>query len=203
MQRTIDIGEKVPKRGNAFSAWLGRFLLWLLGWRVTGAIPNTPKVMVIGAPHTSNMDGVVGGAAILALGLRISIMVKDSLFRWPLGGFWKYLGLIPVDRSHSNGVVGASAQAFAERDALFLGMAPEGTRHNADTWRTGFYHIAVQAQVPIVVCVLDYGKKELRIDLTLTPSGDQEADMKTILACYKGVTPARPERLSRPLRELQ
>jgi 1-acyl-sn-glycerol-3-phosphate acyltransferase len=176
--------------------------MWLLGWRVVGKLPNQEKALLIGAPHTSNCDGLVGAAAILALRLRIGIMAKDNLFRWPFGYMWRFLGVIPVDRNSPHGLVGASVQQFAEHQQLFLGMTPEGTRKEAEKWKTGFYHIASQARLPIVVVVLDYGRKEIRLPLILQPSGDIEADMQRIFSCYRGVVPARPERLSTPLREL-
>jgi 1-acyl-sn-glycerol-3-phosphate acyltransferase len=201
MQRIIEVGDQVPRRGNAFSAWVGRVLLWLLGWRIIGSLPDASKAVVIGAPHTSNRDGLVAAGVILALRLRITIMAKDKLFRGPFGFFFRFLGGIPVDRNHPHGLVGASVEKFQEKDKLFLGMAPEGTRKGAEKWKTGFYQIALAARVPVVVAVLDFGKKELRLPLTLTPSGDLDADMQKILDCYRGVVPARPERLSVPLRE--
>lgn len=203
MQRLIDVGDKVPQRGNAFSAWLGRLLLRLLGWRVTGELPDVRQAVIIGAPHTSNKDGIVAAAVILALRVRIEIMVKDNLFRWPIAGLLRWLGLIPVNRRSAHGLVYQSVAQFRQRPQLFLGMAPEGTRKQASKWKMGFYHIAQEAGLPIVVAVLDYGKKEARLALTLMPSGDEDADMARIMACYKGAKAARDERLSTPLKELK
>lgn len=195
------LGDKVPKRGNRFSKWLGGFVLWLLGWRITGTFPNARKVVVIGAPHTSNWDGIVGVSCVLALGLKIALMGKDSIFRGPFGPMLRWLGLIPIVRDSAAGVVEQSIAKFKEREALFLGMAPEGTRHGAKEWKTGFYRIAVEAEVPILLAVFDYGKRELQLPLTLYPSGDIEADMETILSHYRGITAKHPERLSGPLRQ--
>lgn len=200
-QRVIDVGDLLPRRGNKLSAWCGTQLLWLLGWRVTGNLPNLPKAVVIGAPHTSNRDGLVGAAAILALRLRIYVMVKASLFRGPFGGLLRFLGALPVNRQATTGLVDASVQQFKDHEALLLGIAPEGTRHRATKWKNGFYHIAHSAGVPIIVVVLDYANKEVRLPLVLWPSGDLEADMPRIMDCYYGVLPARPERLSEPLRD--
>jgi 1-acyl-sn-glycerol-3-phosphate acyltransferase len=194
------LGDKVPKRGNRFSKWLGEFVLRVLGWRITGALPNTSKVVVIGAPHTSNWDGIVGVTCVLALGLKIALMGKDSIFRGPFGPMLRWLGLIPIDRNCAAGIVEQSIAKFQERDALFLGMAPEGTRHGATEWKTGFYRIALEAEVPILLVVFDYAKRELQLPLTLYPSGNIEADMETILSHYRGVTAKHPERLSGPLR---
>ncbi len=203
MQTFVDIGDQVPRRGNWLSVMLGQWLLKLLGWRVVGHIPNVPKIMAIGAPHTSNMDGLVGVAAILAMRLRISIMVKDNLFRWPLTSLWRFLGVIPVHRDSPHGLVGQSVDAYQSHEQLFLGIAPEGTRKSAASWKSGFYRIAEQAQVPIIVAVLDYRRKEIRLPLWFVPTGDYEADMARILACYKKVGAAHPEKMSLPLRQLQ
>lgn len=194
------LGDQVPKRGNRFSKWLGELVLWLLGWRITGAFPNVKKAVVVVAPHTSNWDGILGITGILALGLKIGLMGKDSIFRGPFGPVLRWLGLIPIARDSAAGVVEQSVAKFGERDALFLGIAPEGTRHGAEEWKTGFYRIAVDADVPILLAVLDYAKREMRLSLTLYPSGDADADMETILSYYRGVSPKHPERLSGPLR---
>lgn len=195
-------GAAVPRRGNRFFQWLGTAVLHAMGWRITGTFPDVPKAVVIGAPHTSNQDGVIAVAAVLALRLRIVLMGKHSLFRGPFGPVLRWFGLIPVDRTSAAGVVEQSVARFREREQLFLGMAPEGTRHGAEEWKTGFYRIAVNAGVPIMVAVLDYGKREVRLPLTFMPCGDVDADMQRILECYRGVMPKRPERLSRPLRTL-
>lgn len=200
-QRVIEVGERLPRRGNSLTRWFGKQLLWLLGWRITGSLPNVAKAVVVGAPHTSNRDGLVGAAAILALGLRVYVMAKASLFRWPLGGLLRFLGGLPVNRQTATGLVEASIQQFNDHEALLLGMAPEGTRHRATQWRSGFYHIAYRAGVPVIVVVLDYAKKEVRLPLVLWPSGDLEADMVRIMGCYRGVQPAHPERLSESLRD--
>lgn len=194
------LGENVPKRGNRFSRWLGDFVLRLLGWRIIGSLPDAKKAVVIGAPHTSNWDGVVGVACVLALGLKIALMGKSTMFRGPFDPMLRWLGLIPIRRDSAAGVVEQSVAKFKERDVLFLGLAPEGTRHGAEEWKTGFYRIALEADVPIVLAVFDYAKRELQLPLTLYPGGDLEADMETILSHYRGVMPKHPERLSGPLR---
>lgn len=194
------IGGQVPRRGNNFSCWLGSWLLRRLGWRITGTFPDVAQAVVIGAPHTSNWDGVFGVAAVLALRLRIVLMGKDSLFRGPAAPLLRWIGLIPVDRTSAAGVVEQSVAKFREKPQLFLGIAPEGTRKGAAEWKTGFYRIASEARVPILVAVFDYGKREVRLPLTLYPSGNFDADMTRILDCYRGVVPKRPQRLSGPLR---
>lgn len=199
------MGGAVPRRGNAFSRWLGRLLLRLMGWRITGHFPDVPKAVVIGAPHSSNWDGLVAAGVVLALQVRIGLMAKDALFRWPFAGLLRWLGGIPIDRHSARGVVDQSVDRFREREKLFLGIAPEGTRTAAEQWRTGFYLIASRARVPVIVAVIDYGRRELRFADVLYPGehyseAEMGADMQRILSHYRGVVPRRPERLSLPLR---
>lgn len=194
------LGSHVPRRGNRFSKWLGAFVLQSLGWRITGTLPNVPKMVVIGAPHTSNWDGVIGVTVVLALGLKISLMGKDSLFFGPFGPVLRWLGLIPIQRDSAAGVVEQSVEKFNERDALFLGLAPEGTRHSAKDWKTGFYRIAEEAEVPILLACFNYQKRELQLLPVLHPCGDMAADMAKIFSLYRGAVPKHPERLSLPLR---
>lgn len=199
MVHEIHIGSRVPRRGNAFSRGLGSLVLRLLGWRITGEMPDVPKLVIIVAPHTSNRDGVIGIAAVLALGLRMTLLGKHTLFRGPLGAFMRWVGAVPVNREQSGGIVATSLRKFREREKVFLAMAPEGTRHATEAWKTGFWHIAHEVGVPILVVGLDYGHKEVRLIRTLMPGDDVDADMSTIYESYRDVVPARPERLSRPL----
>ncbi|MEY1661833.1 lysophospholipid acyltransferase family protein [Isoalcanivorax beigongshangi] len=196
------IGAQVPRRGNGLTRWLGIWLLKLIGWRIVGQLPNVPKAVVIGAPHTSNYDGIVAAGVILALQVRITLMAKSSLFRGPLGPLVRWLGCIPIRRDSREGVVAQTLAAFDAHPQLFLGLAPEGTRHAATAFRSGFYHIAEQGQLPIVVAVIDYGRKELRFADCFVPSGDQQADFVRIFEHYRHVTPRHPARLSAPLKAL-
>src|SRR6185503_1076937 len=136
------LGPELPRSGGPISRALGRWVLAAMGWRVEGDIPNIPKLVIIAAPHTSNWDFVVGIAAKSALGLRVTFLGKDSLFRFPLGVLMRAWGGIPVDRGESHDVVSDIVAEFARRDRLVLALAPEGTRKRVDRWRTGFYHIA-------------------------------------------------------------
>jgi len=196
------VGSHVPRRGNALTRWLGRWLLRLWGWRVVDDLPDVPKAVVVCAPHTSNVDGLVVAGVVMALQVRIKVMAKHSLFRAPFGGFFRWIGGLPIDRDKAGGIVGQSAQKFSEYEQLWVGVAPEGTRKGADSWKTGFYRIAQKAGVPITLAVMDYGTRTIRFPLTFMPSGDVDADLARMMACYQGVIPHRPERLSRPLREL-
>jgi len=150
-------------------------------------MPNLPKFVLIAAPHTSNWDFVVGITAKLALGLRVTFLGKDSLFRFPLGALMRAWGGIPVDRSTSNDVVGGIVQQFERRDKLVLAVAPEGTRKPVDRWRTGFYHIAHAAGVPIVPVALNFGAREIQIGPPFITTGDVDADIGALRARFTGV----------------
>ena len=177
--------------------WWAVVHLRIFGWRVEGRPPDVPKYVVIAAPHTTNWELPTALTMAFALGVKISWMGKDSLFRWPFGAFFRWLGGIPVDRGSSRGMVEQSIRTFGENDRFVMILAPEGTRSKTAHWRTGFYHIANGANVPIVLGFLDYRRKAGGIGPTIVPTGDIEADMKAIRAFYAGVTGKHPERSSR------
>lgn len=151
--------------------------LLLMGWRITGDIPDLPKMVLIVAPHSSNWDFIIGVAAKLALRLRVRYLGKDTLFRFPLGIVMRRLGGIPVDRSSSNAVVESSVREFEGRRQMILAIAPEGTRTRVERWRTGFYHIAAAARVPILPVALDWGTRRIQIGELFQPTGDLEHDL--------------------------
>lgn len=201
--RLIEPGRHVPRRGNAFSQWLGLMMLRVMGWRVRGHWPDIPKAVVIVAPHTSNVDGVLSVAAILALRLRLSLFMKHTAFPWPLAGLLRWFGAIPVNRAAAHDLVAASARQFAEHEQLLVAITPEGTRHAPAQWKQGFYWIAHRAGVPIICVGYDYARREIVILDAVVPTGNAEADLPGIIALFRGITPRHPDRLSRPLRELR
>lgn len=197
-----DLGSGVPRRGNALSQLLGELLFKLLRWKITGTPLTAPKAMFIGAPHTSNRDALIAVGVMLSLRLRINVMVKAELFVGPFGSLIRWFGMRPVYRSKSMGLVEQSVQQYRETDSLYLGIAPEGTRHASQAWKQGFYHIAVQAEVPIQPFALNFGARELHFFPLFYPTGDIDADMKYLIGLYRGIVPADPSRLSLPLRKL-
>lgn len=195
------VGPEVPRRGGAFSRGLGRLFLRLLGWRVEGVVPNLPKMVWIGAPHTTNWDGVLAIATLLALGVDASTMIKDSIFKGPMGWLLRALGAIPINRASPKGVVEQSIDQFNARQRFILLIAPEGTRDGAEDWKRGYYRIAEGAQVPVLPAAIDYPAKRITLGPTLTPTGDYAADFAQLLDFYRRLGVARhPERLSKPLR---
>ena len=150
----------VPR--NRFKETLGRFVFWLLGgWKLAGEIPRINKCVIIVAHHTSNWDFVVGIAAKLILGLKIRYFAKHTLFKPPLGWLMKGLGGIAIKRDRSINRVEQQAQAIRDADNFVLIITPEGTRSKVERWKTGFYHIARKADVPIVPCAFDFENRRI------------------------------------------
>lgn len=201
MSTTISVGPQVPRRGNAVSRFMGRAVLWLLGWRLAGSIPDEPKMVMIGAPHTTNMDGVIALATLTALNIQASTMIKDTAFHGLLGVLLRWLGAIPINRRSPKGVVEQSIDAF-NQDKFILLIAPEGTRHATEHWKRGYYHVAAGASVPIIPAACDYKGKVITFGPPLRPSGTYETDFRQLLDFYTefGV-PGHPERLSKSLCE--
>jgi 1-acyl-sn-glycerol-3-phosphate acyltransferase len=176
---------------NKFMAQAGLIFLKMLGWRIEGEIPDVKKFVIIAAPHTSNWDFPITLAVSFALKIKIYWMGKAVLFRWPFGAACRWLGGIPIDRSRSHNVVEQSVQAFRERDELIMVIPPEGTRKKNSYWKTGFYHIARGANVPIVMGFLDYRRKVGGIGTTFYPTGSIEKDMQEIKTFYATITGRR------------
>lgn len=166
---------------------MGRVVLGMLGWRIEGEIPNLSKFVIIVAPHTSNWDFPVGAAAKLALRLHATFVGKHTLFHFPLGVVMRALGGIPIDRSRSQDFVSTSVAEFAARDRMVLVIAPEGTRRKVERWKTGFYHIARGAGVPIVPVALNWGVRAIQIGAPMETTGDADRDIGVLQAWYAGI----------------
>jgi 1-acyl-sn-glycerol-3-phosphate acyltransferase len=184
-----------PFRGAVAEAyrWLCMTALKAGGWKIEGDWPDDPRIVLIAAPHTSNWDGIWMLAAASYWRVTLRYMGKKSLTEGPFGWLVKSTGCIPVDRSRSNDLVGQMKAVFAATPNLLLAVPPEGTRGKVEKWKSGFYHIAVGAGVPIVMSVLDYGSKTVRISGALWPTGDYLADFPLIASHYataQGKVPA-------------
>jgi 1-acyl-sn-glycerol-3-phosphate acyltransferase len=163
------------------------------GWRFIGERPPLRSCVLIAAPHTSYWDLFYMLGAALVFDIRLHWLGKHSVFWWPLGAVFRRLGGIPVDRRSPQRMVEQLAARLRESDDLVLVVAPEGSRGHREHWRSGFYHIARAAQVPIVPIVLDFGHKETGVGPTILPTGDYRADMDRIRAFYAGRTGLHPE----------
>ncbi|RIK29056.1 MAG: glycerol acyltransferase [Anaerolineae bacterium] len=166
----------------------------LFGWRVNGNLPDLPKFVLIGAPHTSNWDFVLFLGVIFTLKANVKFMGKADLFRPPHGWFFYYCGGIPVDRKKSTGLVEQMVEACNRSKRFILTIAPEGTRHHVTEWKRGFYHIAKGAGIPIVTAVVDGKQKAVHIGQVFHPTDDIEADMKAITGIFEGAAGIKPRR---------
>ncbi len=164
------------------------FFLKTLGWKTVGQLPEVPKYVIIIAPHTSNWDLFYGAIIALALKLDARFMAKQQLFRRPFGPLMKWLGGVPVDRSASDHTVDQVIRKFNENEKFVLAIAPEGTRRKVKYWKSGFYHIAEGARVPILLGFLDYTAKTGGAGPLVMPSGDLDHDMQVIRKFYLSVT---------------
>ena len=191
----IDLTFRGNPEGNSFIMALGKGMLRLFGWRPVGIYPDTTKFVAVGVPHTSNWDFVIGMVFIAAVGVRAYWMAKHSLFRPPFGWLFYALGGIPINRSANFNVVEQAAQEFERRDKFVLGITPEGTRSRTEYWKSGFYHIARGAKVPIVLCFFDYRRKQIGIGPLLWPGDEVEADLEIIRAFYADKTGKYPEKV--------
>ena len=193
MQKTIFDTPVVNPLMRAFS----RVTLRAMGWRTEGITPDQieayPKYVLIAAPHTSNWDFPITLMVCFVLRLRVYWMAKSSMFAWPVGWLARWLGGIPIDRSAANNTVQNTVAAFAARERLVVIVAPEGTRGKVSHWKTGFYHIAHGAGVPIGMAYLDFKRKRGGIGRMFTTSGDIAADMVEIQQFYSGVTGKNPQ----------
>ena len=166
--------------------------LKLSGWRVVAPSIAKPPFVFIGAPHTSNWDFFLLMAGVLHLGLDVRWLGKHTLFPPGLGLVMRWMGGIPVNRTRAHNTVAKMAALFETFPQTILCIPPEGTRSKVNQWKTGFYRIAEQASVPILLAAIDAENKELRLLGEFRPGGDMEADMALIQARYRGLKGLRP-----------
>ena len=175
---------------------IARLILKLSGWTTTGQVPDLDKMVFIAASHTSNWDGFWLIIFKVAMNVRLRFLAKHTLFWWPLGSLLRAFGAMPIDRSHAASTVQQLIAAFDEEDRLLLALAPEGTRKWQPYWKTGFYQIAKEARVPIVLAYIDYPNRQMGVGITLQPSDDTEKDLAIIREFYRPFVPRHPERRS-------
>lgn len=184
---------------------LERVIRWLLiqwfdrnGWKISGTLPPDRKFVIMGASHTSNWDFLVFLGAVHALDRQIHFIGKHSLFRWPMGGFMRALGGVPVDRSAPQDLVTQVVAQFNAREDFILVIAPEGTRAFNPKWKTGFYQIALKAGVPIVCAGPDYPTRRAVFGPVIRPTGNYDADLNAAFAFFRTLIPRHPERAAFP-----
>lgn len=181
---------------------LARAFLRATGWTAEGAPPKPHRFVLIAAPHTSNWDLAYLLAFAAVFDLRISFMMKHTVFRGPLGPFFKSLGGIPIRRHLRENLVKQMVEAFRTGDDMVLVVPAEGTRDRVERWKSGFYHIAREAGVPIVLSYLDWGRRRGGFGPAVIPTGHYREDMDAIRDFYADKTGRHPELFAEPkLRE--
>ena len=164
------------------------FILRVIGWKTRGTELANQRFVLIGAPHTSNWDFPLMLMVVLKLKLRVFWMGKHTLFPFPFGGLMKWLGGVPINRSSSHNVVRETVRQFKDNKELVVLIPPEGTRSKVKEWKTGFYHIANMAKVPILMGYVDAEKKEAGFADFFHPTGDIDKDLEEIRNFYKPIS---------------
>ncbi len=160
----------------------------ILGWKLVGSFPKEiQKYVLIGVPHTSKMDFVIGALVKFMTKEKINFIGKSSLFKWPFGFFFRALGGTPVDRNKSNNLVDAIITIFNTKKEFRLAMSPEGTRKKVDQWKTGFYYIAKGANVPIVFFTFDFGRKQVALSKPYDITENKEKDFAFFYNYFKDI----------------
>ena len=164
-----------------------RFILGKSGWKIEGTLDYPNKCILCVAPHTSNWDLIIGKMIYLSLGRESYFLIKKSWFFFPMSLIFRGIGGIPVDRSKKTSLTTQLAEEFERRDTFELAVTPEGTRKKTNEWKKGFYYIALEAKVPIIIVTLDYPAKRVVFEDVFYPTGDVESDMEKIKNYYVGI----------------
>lgn len=186
-----------PKDATKLSAKIGLAILNFFGWKLRyNGLPTARGVMIL-YPHTSNWDFIWGILSKMAIAFPLRFLAKEKLFRGAagffIGWFIRYCGGEPAERSVSTGAISKIVERMRQEDLFWLVIAPEGTRSYKPYWRSGFYHIAKNAQVPLVCAFIDYPKKEIGILQVLDLTGDEAVDLENLRAVYKDVRGRHPD----------
>lgn len=180
----LPLPRQLPQLPSTAGRRLCDWLLARCGWRIAGRFPDLPQLVLIAAPHSSWWDGVWGMLFKVALGIELSFMGKRELFVGPLGWLLRRLGGVPIERDAAHGLVEQMVARFRAQPRLWLGIAPEGTRRRVAKWKTGFWHIAHAAGVPILPIAFDYSTRSIVIGEPFTPGADMDADIAALRRFY-------------------
>lgn len=172
-----------------------KFILFsIFRWKIVGEFPKSiSKYVIIGAPHTSNYDFIIGLLIKTVKEIKINFLGKASLFVFPLGYFFKSVGGVPINRKKNMNMVQATVNEFKNRDSFVIAISPEGTRSKVNKWRTGFYHIATQANIPIVAFTFDFGKRQTEIFPPFYPTGNMDQDFEYLQSLFKNIEGKHPK----------
>jgi 1-acyl-sn-glycerol-3-phosphate acyltransferase len=178
---------------QSFCSWL---LYKVLGWSADISVDHPDKYIICLAPHTSNWDFIIGHLYSGANGIKSNFLMKKEWFFWPLGPIFKRVGGIPVWRSKHNSMTENLAQAAKDTKEFHLCITPEGTRSANPDWKKGFYYIALNAQIPILLYGLDYKRKLIECTKSIIPNGDIENQMREIKIYFKDFKGKKPEKFT-------
>ena len=189
------MSEHSPRMGNALTRAIGSAGLKLIGWKLVGKMPDEPKFIILGVPHTSNWDAIAAALAMLASGFRYTWLMKKEWFFWPAGPVFRAMGGYPVHRGKGKNVVDQLVELFENDEKVCVGFPPEGTRSKVERYKTGYLRAAYAAKVPVFICAFDGPKKQVTLDRLMPLTGDLQTDNAAIKA-YVDATwiGVRPER---------
>ena len=190
------VRKQAPRRGIKHR--IAGLALWLGGWRPEGDPPVLDKYIIVAAPHTWWWDGFWMLAFAWWWGVQLKWLVKSTAAWGPFGWFLRSVGAVPVDRSGPQGLVGALVREFGKRQSLIVSIPAEGTRARKQYWKSGFYHMALQAKVPICLSLLDYGGGRGGFGPCFIPSGNIRADMDMVRDFYRTARGRIPDRFTPP-----
>ena len=174
--------------------WFCKWIFFkLMRWNFVDNFPDNKKLILIIAPHTSNMDFLMGKLIFCVLGKKPHFMIKEQWFRPPVGWLIKALGGVPVNRTSSSGTVKSLIEHLQNDEEFILNITPEGTRSRVKRWKRGFYKLSLQTGIPILPGYIDYGKKEIGVGKLIYPTGNYDADSQYFKLFYKNVTARHPE----------
>jgi len=188
------LGPQVPQQGNFFSKWLGRVLLRVCRWRIEGEVCSLPKFVFVMGPHTSWWDFTNNLGVKLALGLHVSWFIANKYTKGVVGKLLGSIGAVPVERNSRNDMVTQMANEFTAREKFLLAIFPEGTRKPVEKWKSGFWHIAKQAGVPVQLVAVDYAKRATVFGPIIELSQDKDQDIKLMRQYFKTVVAKRPDK---------
>lgn len=176
---------------------LSSLILRLMGWKVTVTVPDFPRCIIAVAPHTSNLDFIIGKLAYASIGRKAGFLMKSSWFFFPLGLIFRAIGGVPVYRGKGHpGLTQQLIHRYNTSERLVLAITPEGTRSRTTEWHTGFLRIAYATGVPIILGAIDFRKKEVFLTDIFTPTGDTEADLSAVKAYYRPFTGRHPQQFA-------
>ncbi len=168
----------------------------ILGWRYNVSVPNYDKYILCAAPHTTNWDLIIGKLFYEAIGRKAFFMMKKEWFFEPLGTLFRWMGGIPVNRNKKDALVEQMILQVQKHQFFHLAITPEGTRSANEHWKRGFYYIALQAQIPIILVGIDYSRKCITMTKEVWPTGDIEKEMREIKLYFKGFKGKYPDKFT-------